>query len=62
MRGTEREQVTMFSYVALEARIPADHPLRPVRATVDRADDAVWVPTVCSKNPDRLLADTRHWR
>ena len=116
MRGTEREQVTMFSYVSLEARIPADHPLRPMRAMVDRAlvalsprfdalyvdwgrpsippeqllralllqvlytvrserqlmeqldynllfrwfvglgvDDAVWVPTVFSKNRDRLL-------
>jgi transposase len=37
MRGTERQQGTMFSYVSLEERIPADHPLRPVRATVDRA-------------------------
>jgi transposase len=116
MRGTERQQVTMFSYVSLEERIPADHPLRPVRAMVDRAlialsprfdalyadwgrpsippeqllralllqvlytvrserqlmeqldynllfrwfvglgvDDAVWVPTVFSKNRDRLL-------
>jgi len=116
MRGTERQQGTMFSYVSLEERIPADHPLRPVRAMVDRAlvslsprfdalyvdwgrpsippeqllralllqvlytvrserqlmeqldynllfrwfvglgvDDAVWVPTVFSKNRDRLL-------
>jgi transposase len=106
----------MFSYVSLEERIPADHPLRPMRAMVDRAlaalspafdalyadsgrpsippeqllralllqvlyivrserqlmeqldynllfrgfvglgvDDAVWVPTVFSKNRDRLL-------
>lgn len=116
MRGTERAQVSMFSYVSLEERIPADHPLRPVRTMVDRAlvalsprfaalyadggrpsippeqllralllqvlytvrserqlmeqldynllfrwfvglgvDDAVWVPTVFSKNRDRLL-------
>lgn len=116
MRGTERQQETMFSYVSLEERIPADHPLRPLRAMVDRAlltlsprfdalyadggrpsippeqllralllqvlytvrserqlveqldynllfrwfvglgvDDAVWVPTVFSKNRDRLL-------
>ncbi len=107
----------MFSYVSPEARVPADHPLRPVRAIVDVAlrglsssfdamyknfgrpsiapekllralllqvlysvrsermlmeqleynllfrwfvglnmDDAVWVPTVFSKNRDRLLA------
>lgn len=106
----------MFSYVALEARIPADHPLRPMRAMVDEAlkglsrrfsglyaatgrpsipperllralllqvlysirsermlmeqleynllfrwfvglgvDDAVWVPTVFTKNRERLL-------
>jgi transposase len=106
----------MFSYVSLEARIPADHPLRPMRAMVDEAlkrlshrfsqlyadsgrpsipperllralllqvlysirserllieqleynllfrwfvglgiDDAVWVPTVFTKNRDRLL-------
>ena|ERR1035437_4304020 len=37
MRGTEREQVTMFSYVSLEEHISTDHPLRPVRAMVDRA-------------------------
>lgn len=107
----------MFSYVSLEARVPQDHPLRPVRAMVDRAlgqlsptfealyaadgrpsippehllralllqvlytvrserqlmeqldynllfrwfvglelDEPVWVPTVFSKNRDRLLA------
>jgi transposase len=37
MRGTEREQPTMFSYVALEDRIPADHPLRTIRPVVNRA-------------------------
>ncbi len=36
MRGIEPQQVTMFSYVSLEDRIPADHPLRPLRALVDR--------------------------
>jgi transposase len=117
MRGVEPQQSTMFSYVALEERVPRDHPLRPVRAMVDRAlvalsptfdaiyategrpsippeqlvralllqvlytvrserqlseqltynllfrwfvglgiDDAVWVPTVFTKNRDRLLA------
>ena len=106
----------MFSYVSLEQRIPADHPLRPMRAMVDEAlkklsgrfsglyaftgrpsipperllralllqvlysirsermlmeqleynllfrwfvglgmDDPVWVPTVFTKNRDRLL-------
>lgn len=116
MRGSEPQQSAMFSYVSLEARIPSDHPLRPVRAMVDRAlvtlsptfdaiyadngrpsippeqllralllqvlytvrserqlmeqldynllfrwfvglgiDDAIWVPTVFTKNRDRLL-------
>ena len=116
MRGSDRGQGSMFSYVSLEARIPADHPLRPMRAMVDEAlkslsrrfsdlyaksgrpsiaperllralllqvlysirserllmeqleynllfrwfvglgiDDPVWVPTVFTKNRDRLL-------
>ena len=37
MRGSDREQGSMFSYVSLEARIPADHPLRPMREMVDEA-------------------------
>lgn len=37
MRGSEREQPGMFSYVALEDRIPADHPLRTLRPIVNRA-------------------------
>jgi transposase len=116
MRGKDSQQSAMFSYVSPEERVPADHPLRAIRAMVDRAlkglsrsfnqlyadwgrpsiapekllralllqvlysirsermlmeqleynllyrwfvglnmDDAVWVPTVFSKNRDRLL-------
>lgn len=116
MRGAEPQQSALFSYVSLEDRIPADHPLRVMRALVDpvlselsprfdaiyaaggrpsippeqllRAlllqvlftvrserqlmeqleynllfrwfvglgiDDAIWVPTVFTKNRDRLL-------
>lgn len=116
MRGIEPQQSAMFSYVSLEERIPSDHPIRPIRAMVDRAlvtlsptfdaiyadhgrpsippeqllralllqvlytvrserqlieqldynllfrwfvglgiDDTVWVPTVFTKNRDRLL-------
>ena len=29
----------MFSYVTLERRVPADHPLRQIRVLVDRALD-----------------------
>lgn len=116
MRGDDRQQGAMFSYVSLEQRVPENHPLRPIRAMVDQAlvelslafeglysrvgrpsippekllralllqvlytirsermlmeqldynllfrwfvglgmDDGVWVPTVFSKNRDRLL-------
>src|ERR1700679_1346433 len=116
MRGPDTQQTTMFSYLSPEQRVPADHPLRPVRMMVDKAlkelspsfdemyaafgrpsiapekllralllqvlytvrsermlmeqleynllfrwfvglnmDEPVWVPTVFSKNRDRLL-------
>lgn len=116
MRGQERHQDTMFSYVSMEERIPKDHPLRGIRKTIDEIleglssrfnrmyatggrpsippeqllralllqalytirserqlmeqldynllfrwfvgltmDDPVWVPTVFTKNRDRLL-------
>ena len=35
MRGPEPGQAVMFSYVALESRIPTDHPLRAMRTLVD---------------------------
>ena len=34
MRGTDQPQSTMFSYVSIEDRIPADHPLRALHALV----------------------------
>jgi len=116
MRGTDTQQSAMFSYVSPEDRVPADHPLRPIRLMTDVAlhtlssafermyvafgrpsiapekllralllqilysvrsermlmeqleynllfrwfvglnmDEPVWVPTVFSKNRDRLL-------
>jgi transposase len=116
MRGEDLRQGAMFSYISLEERIPADHPLRQMRPMVDQAlvelsprfdeiyspmgrpsiapekllralllqvlftirsermlmeqleynllfrwfvglgiDDPVWVPTVFTKNRDRLL-------
>jgi transposase len=116
MRGDDRKQGAMFSYVSLEQRVPENHPLRSIRTMVDQAlvelspafegmysrvgrpsippekllralllqvlytirsermlmeqldynllfrwfvglgmDDSVWVPTVFSKNRDRLL-------
>jgi transposase len=37
MRGPDTQQSAMFSYVSPEERIPADHPLRPIRRMVDQA-------------------------
>ena len=37
MRGEDHQQHDLFSYGSLEERIPADHPLRPIRAMVDEA-------------------------
>ena len=35
MRGDERVQDGMFSYVTLEQRVPQDHPLREIRKQTD---------------------------
>ena len=35
MRGAESGQVSLFSYVSLQERILADHPLRAMRALVE---------------------------
>ena len=35
MRGDDRQQAAMWSYISPEQRVPADHPLRPIRAMVD---------------------------
>src|SRR3954452_18671914 len=35
MRGDDRQPEAMFSYVSAEQRVPADHPLRAIRALVD---------------------------
>lgn len=37
MRGHDEAQESMFSYISPEKRVPADHPLRPLRAMVDAA-------------------------
>ena len=35
MRGDDRQQAAMFSYLSPEQRVPMDHPLRPIRQMVD---------------------------
>src|SRR6201990_904457 len=37
MRGTDTQQSSMFSYLSPEERVPANHPLRPIRLSVDDA-------------------------
>jgi len=37
MRGTDTQQSSMFSYLSPEDRVPANHPLRPIRLMVDDA-------------------------
>lgn len=37
MRGDEKQQPVMFSYIDLQQRVPAEHPLRAIRQMVDQA-------------------------
>ena len=37
MRGTDKQQVTMLSLVTPDKRVPADHPLRRIKALADQA-------------------------
>ena len=50
MRGSDEQTGGLFSYVSCEARVPADHPLRLIRAVVDEALD------VLSPEFDRVYA------
>jgi transposase len=52
MRGDERLQEGMFSYVSLEQRVPRDHPLRAVRKLTDTVLRSL------SGEFDRLYADS----
>src|SRR5260370_32791973 len=42
MRGQDERQSVVFSYVNLEDRIPRDHPLRRIRAIMDRGLNELW--------------------
>jgi Transposase domain (DUF772) len=35
MRGTDQQQIHVFSYISPDQRVRGDHPLRPIRAMVD---------------------------
>ena len=51
MRGRQEPQVTMLAFVDLEERVPADHPLRAIKAL---ANEAL---TRLSPEFDRMYAD-----
>jgi transposase len=51
MRGADVRSESLFSYLSCEARVPKDHPLRPIQALVDQAL------TVLSPAFDELYAD-----
>ena len=52
MRGEDRQQLGVFSYVSLEKRVPKDHPLRLIRPMVDEIFRAM------SKEFEGLYAST----
>jgi transposase len=51
MRGGDVRTESLFSYLSCEARVPRDHPLRPIRTIVDQAL------TVLSPAFDQLYSD-----
>jgi transposase len=51
MRGTDVEQGGRFSYVSIESRVPARHPLRRVRVLLDDALESM------SRDFDRVYAE-----
>ena len=52
MQGQDTKRGAMFSYITLERRIPADHPLRGIRRLTDRALERI------SGDLDPLYAET----
>ena len=46
MRGHRERSGSLFSYVSIEERIPASHPLRRIRKLADQALDRL-NPTFC---------------
>ena len=40
MRGWDARSERLFSYLSCEARVPSDHPLRPIQKIVDGAENS----------------------
>ncbi len=49
MRGQDNDQGAMFSYITLEQRIPADHPLRAIRALTAHSGASIGSWTSCTR-------------
>src|SRR5256885_7837043 len=52
MRGRDKQQADMFSYLSPEARVRKDHPLRAIRTMADQALENM------SRRFDRMYAKT----
>src|SRR5712691_7217639 len=52
MRGQDKQQADMFSYLSPEARVRKDHPLRAIRTMADQALENM------SRRFDRMYAKT----
>ena len=56
IRGPDLERTHETFTASPGSLVPADHPLRPVKAMADAAlTEPVWSPTTYSKNRDRFL-------
>ena len=73
MRGDDNQQEGMFSYVSPEKRVPADHPLRPVRKMVDeilkemspqfaKLYSEVGRPSIAPERLFRFTDSCTHWK
>jgi len=53
MRGEDERQEVVFSYVNTEQRIPADHPLRGIRALLEKSlGELRCISTGCTRSED----------
>lgn len=64
MRGTDEASGSLFSYVDLEARIPARHPLRTIRSRTLCLKSMLTPTTYAQPMPriSNLASDPRHRR
>ena len=60
MRGDEDEQAEVWSYIPLEQRVPADHPLRPLHGVRDHAYRNV-APVLAEHQPVQLARFRGVW-